>query len=89
MKPQEIEVDLGIIGKATLENVEHEHRYVEVHNYKVLYCGYTTGLRIFVVDGGFIPYILDDTLIIPVCNIENYNEIIFKNTPQTVEIVVQ
>lgn len=89
MKPAKIEVDLGIIGKAALENVEHEHRYVEVHNCKVLYCGYTTGLRIFVVDGGFTPYIWEDTLIIPVCNIENYNEIIFKNTPQIVEIVVQ
>ena len=78
MKLQEIEVDLGILGRVVLKNVEQKDCYVKVHHCKILYSGYTAGLRIFVVDGGFNHYIWEDTLIIPVCNLKNYREIMFQ-----------
>lgn len=70
MKSERIKVKLGILGKAALEKVGQEHSHY-LHNCRVLYEGYTTGLRVCVVDGGFNHYIWENTLVIPVSTLKN------------------
>lgn len=71
MKPAKIEVDLGILGVATLKNVE-KHDLFDECDHKILYMGiHLFLLTVFVAEGEFRPYTRRDTIVIPINTLKN------------------